>query len=584
MTDWNRVLCVRKPDAPRYRRSLRFEGRRTLVWHERRILRFDFHWLYEGAGGVLDGDFGVPIHTSTAVNIRHRLEGNLKTTVTAEEEEWLRLRIWRVGSGGVVADCQADLAELPEPLDPLLRALIRLPGLDHILSAGLNSLESFHQLPQPTRSAIRSLGGRILTDGHARLLRKRLEEVRTLRDDIYHTATKALERKRTLELARTEEPLADCSFALTPEGVTLCQRALAGDLSSIAAGGPHVRRSGGVPGSAAAIEIHLPLLERKWWNKRLELLTGMRAEAGDDGRLLVHRTDTTAPAVESDNCYQGALLLAGALPRREPSSPARFTLSYTHRHRAPASRAATAMAPLLSLYGFDDAPAELFAQLPGDAKVETRLSLRIPGRWAACWLRLKGERSLDHYYRYIEVASAVQQAMRTWLPFVYFRDINRYDDFDTAYPLVVYQASKPFRRKARAEFTYDPMNLQNVDLALRQSTRVLPAVLRSIHRDLDAAGKHQTAGLYLPSRARKIVAAVRRAPKRFRGLLASDAMFLRELVKLGNRGRQLREDLESSPETAARKLSWFFDSFAHAFHTRLRRLYRGQECLGFASL
>ena len=53
---------------------------------------------------------------------------------------------------------------------------------------------------------------------------------------------------------------------------------------------------------------------------------------------------------------------------------------------------------------------------------------------------------------------AIQVVSREQVPVKYFEDLRKYRDLKTAGPMLVYQASPPFRGKKRAELTYDVLN------------------------------------------------------------------------------------------------------------------------------
>ncbi len=81
-----------------------------------------------------------------------------------------------------------------------------------------------------------------------------------------------------------------------------------------------------------------------------------------------------------------------------------------------------------------------------------------------------------------------------------------------------------------------------------------------------------------------MIKSVKRGHRHFQSLLAADAFFVGELVKLGHRGHQLQEQLRESPLTATIRLSRFAEYLVKAFHGRLRRLYGGQQFLPLTSL
>jgi hypothetical protein len=173
--------------------------------------------------------------------------------------------------------------------------------------------------------------------------------------------------------------------------------------------------------------------------------------------------------------------------------------------------------------------------------------------------------------------------MRAWLPYVYFAGLRRYETPETAFPLVVYQASPPFAGQPKYDFNYDVMSDASMASFYRLAAQQLPKDLARIEGMLLAAGKPRIAALYRSKRARDIVSLVRQKPKSLHLLLVADAVFVNALVNLGCRGRELREQSAGDP-AAARKLSRFAADLAKALNGRLRRLYGGQECFALGSL
>jgi hypothetical protein len=73
------------------------------------------------------------------------------------------------------------------------------------------------------------------------------------------------------------------------------------------------------------------------------------------------------------------------------------------------------------------------------------------------------------------MAVAVQQVLRERVPVEYFGDIGKYRDLKTAGPMLVYQASPPFRGKKRTELTYDVLNPALIAMLFRRAWGIFPA-------------------------------------------------------------------------------------------------------------
>ena len=417
--------------------------------------------------------------------------------------------------------------------------------------------------------------------------------VRTLSDSILSRVPTALEKicaadlSWRFEAASSGTALIDCSFAFTPEGLRLYQDVLNGDYTRIlSATSDHARLAAGVLTDGlhreTVIELHLPLVWRKDWKSRVEALSRVEVETGADGRILVYMTEA-AGKLTRGSAYQSALTLFGALKVGETCSDSSFKLSYTDTQTFARADAAKRLAPILAAYGFDDRVNRwLTESVPADAnRVESSLSLAVPGSLVAAWLKTPGECDEDYFAVFSRMSVAVQTAMRRWIPFGYFQNIKEYETLASAFPLLIYQTSKPFAGRPRSEFTYDVMEDRSMATVFRTAGQRLPRLLESLSETLAAAGREETASFYAPHRVRSILATVQRNPRLLRSLLAADAFYIGALVKMGLEGRRLASEFRSDPQKAVKSLSRFTADFVRSYHGRLRRLYVGR---GFPAL
>ena len=288
--------------------------------------------------------------------------------------------------------------------------------------------------------------------------------------------------------------------------------------------------------------------------------------------------------VNSDSIERLALA-GGLLVGRIDSSPG-FTLTYSDRRRVPCALALAELAPVLRACGFEPSAAEWLSQVPagGAGDLDVSFALSIPGSLASAWLDSPGERDPLFFPSYARVSVAVQRSMRAWLPYVYFASPERYENPKTAFPMVVYQASRPFAGRPRYDFNYDVINDRSMASFFRLAARQLPGELARIEALLLAAGRPEAAALYSPRHARDILTSVRRRPRLLHSLLVADAFFFNALVKLGCRGHELLEKSARNPGAAGRGFSCIADKFVRTCHKKLRRLHGGQAFLAFTSL
>ena len=420
-------------------------------------------------------------------------------------------------------------------------------------------------------------------------LGNKMRAVRALSDSILSRVPTSLEKICAADLswgfeaASSDTALIDCSFAFTPEGLRLYQDALDGNYTRVlSATSDHVRLVAGALTAGlhreTVIELHLPLVGRKGWKSRVEALSRVEVETGADGRILVY-TAEAAGKLTRGSLYQSALTLFGALKVGETYSDSSFKLSYTDTQTFARADAATRLAPILAAYGFDDRVNRWLSEsVPEDADcVESSLSLSVPGSLITAWLKTPGECDPDYFAVFSRMSVAVQTAMRRWIPFGYFQNVNEYETLGSAFSLLVYQTSKPFAGRPRSEFTYDVMDDRSMARVFRTAGKALPRLLESLSATLVAAGREKTASFYAPRRAASILAAVQRNPYLVRSLLVADAFYIGALVKMGLEGRRLAGEFQNDPQKAVKDLSRFTADFVQSYHGRLRRLYAGRD-------
>lgn len=328
------------------------------------------------------------------------------------------------------------------------------------------------------------------------------------------------------------------------------------------------------------VDVYLPFLTRN------ECKPGPPAgafeiEVDEFLRVNVLPVESAAARWERINFQQTALLLAGTLPRPAgPAQPAPALRFADGRHLiGPQLR--HSLPRLLAAGGFQ-APQLARALESGELAegAEVSIALSLPSADATPFFEAPRQRSPQYYEAFARVSLAIQQALRAWLPYMFFADLDRYGDPEVAYPMLAYQASRPFSRKGSPEFTYDVMNPESVRRALRSASAPLAELLESASALLAASGRETVAHRYRRLEPRTLVEAVKRAPKAFQGLLAAEACFVGEVIKLALEARLLREE----PAEAPRRLYRLVSQFTENLHQRLRRLYRGLAPVNLGSL
>lgn len=185
------------------------------------------------------------------------------------------------------------------------------------------------------------------------------------------------------------------------------------------------------------------------------------------------------------------------------------------------------------------------------------------------WLAAPDERTPGFFPAFARVSLAIQTLLRERVPTHYFVDSRAFGNVKTAYPMLVYRSSRPYRGKMRTELTYDVLNPKTVSSFFRTVRPAFPEVLESVQARLRAEGSPQLAGLYEPLRATSILESVQRLSKSRRCLyvlIRAESVLVTTLIDLAGLG--------SLPiKQQARRMA----SFEKKWRYQLRRMYLGTD-------
>ncbi len=129
------------------------------------------------------------------------------------------------------------------------------------------------------------------------------------------------------------------------------------------------------------------------------------------------------------------------------------------------------------------------------------------------WLAAPDERTPGFFPAYARVSLAIQILLRERIPAYYFADPRAFDNTKTAYPMLLYRASQPYRGKMRTDLTYDVLNPKTLAGFFRSVRPALPGVLEGVKGCLLASDSPELAAQYEPARANKIVDSVQALAK-----------------------------------------------------------------------
>jgi len=198
----------------------------------------------------------------------------------------------------------------------------------------------------------------------------------------------------------------------------------------------------------------------------------------------------------------------------------------------------------------------------------TQTPLPFP-KLEARWLQAPDERNSTFFPVFARVSVAVQTVLREHMPKAYFADWEKYSDTKTAYPMLIYQASRPFHGKLRSELTYDVLNPKTLAALFRSVKLALPELLDVVEAKLRAAGLDEPAAKYARKRAPEIVQSVERLSKSRKCLYAlihGEALLVNALLALGGLGGLAAKE-------QARRVA----SFEKRWNFQLRRIYPGMN-------
>ena len=191
------------------------------------------------------------------------------------------------------------------------------------------------------------------------------------------------------------------------------------------------------------------------------------------------------------------------------------------------------------------------------------------------WLLAPDERSTDFFLAFARISVALQQTLRANLPARYFANPENFRDTKKAYPMLLYQASRPFRARLRTELTYDVLNPATLARVFRSARQGLPELLALTELRLATAGLENVARCYQPRRSADIVDAVQRLSKSRRCLyvlIRTENVLMNALIDLGGLGALRPKD--QVKRKALFEKRWTFE---------LRRIYPGIDCLSLAA-
>jgi hypothetical protein len=149
------------------------------------------------------------------------------------------------------------------------------------------------------------------------------------------------------------------------------------------------------------------------------------------------------------------------------------------------------------------------------------------------WPAAPAESQPSYFRTWQHVSVALQKAMRAWAPEAYFHNLERWEDRDAGYAMVVYSACRLFYGHPRTEFTYDIADEATLPAALRAIGCGIERTLARLESRLRAGGCAELARNYSPLWYQDVLAAVKKRPQRLVTLLAREAKLIDAVIDFG---------------------------------------------------
>ena len=290
-------------------------------------------------------------------------------------------------------------------------------------------------------------------------------------------------------------------------------------------------------------------------------------EMDEDGGLSLVIEDNQEEAL-------GALLISGGYLCLQSPPPVSYPLVYRHQQLNSVARTRLSLPALLKRYGLADPVLDWMQGRAGD--IEATIQVSLAGEAGRCWHRTPRDRQALFYDQLLRVSQSVHDTMRRWTAYFYLQDLSRLEDFRFAYALLTFSEIREFRSKKRAEFTYDIMNLDDLQRALRNVTRPLTERFTEIRRRLENEGRTSLMPFFTIRRGTQVVRGMHKLPKELGVILQAEIQIVGAFLDLANRASSFPDHVDQVFPSGT--------SLAEALQIRLRRIFPHPSFPGLASL
>jgi hypothetical protein len=482
-------------------------------WQARTRVGLELFWPREAKHSSLGGEYGLKLTPGLTVEASIRLQAPVEWRVKETKPGSLLLELWKP------AGIRHDSADVDVQLNRVEGALAgRLPGP---IAVAISPEDQ----PDQDIEAIRAFCAQVEAAREAALERRL-----------------GLEALRDWSRSSPEDPFME---VWTPvEGLRE---------NSLSIPSPAKRKT--------TLPIHLPFLSRGQMRDAAALLRGAHIRLCSDGAMLAELDDAGFPRQPVSAPAIAAVSGVKSL-RREPAA----ALHFQEERVLDATLAQWQLEPLAKLYNieFD------WRWLNGlNGELNVRLALDLEGKAAACWLRTPDQSTLDLFHQFTPASAAVQQCMRAWLPYLFFRNPEHLDTWEAATSVLVYHCLRPFTGHKRWEYTHDILD----PATLRKALGRLNASLRRRLSGLHAYVKRRNPRLakrYRPSATMDMIKVARRLPRVFTALLSGEKAIIDDLGEFAGACHDIGLKLRTQP--APSNLRRLGDELEKQLRIRLRHM------------
>jgi hypothetical protein len=151
------------------------------------------------------------------------------------------------------------------------------------------------------------------------------------------------------------------------------------------------------------------------------------------------------------------------------------------------------------------------------------------------WASSPDESEPCYFRTWQRVSIALQKSFRQRASEIYFRDRARLRDLEPAYTLIVFSACRRYYGRPRCDFTYDVADPKTFHSAWRSLGNSLRTALAPIERRLREAGDFELAHRYAAVWHLDVLRTVKKRPRPFIRLIATEAKLVEAVIDLGTR-------------------------------------------------